>query len=189
MSHKMFFIYSIILILAIILSGCASPATAIPTVEALSCPTSAPQSCPTQALQAPEMNEWRWGNSKLVEFVITFDPGDKCSIQSIDPYDGSGLAYEIVVNDQTYQNYMVAAMSLEKGKTLKDLQAWHAGGANNTNPPPWSKLEAMDVVSPMSRTIHATTVDIVPLYFVCFIQGPDDQRVIGELEGVPIPGQ
>lgn len=102
-----------------------------------------------------------------MEFAITIDPGGKCSIEAIDSYDGAGLAYEIVVNDQTYQNYMVLALSLEKGKTYKDLQDYNDKfGGKLGNPPSWSKFEAVNIVSPMSRTVNAPSIDTVPLYFV-----------------------
>jgi hypothetical protein len=190
MNHKIFTIYSILLAIAITLSGCASGATPVTSPDPLACPTTSPQECPAVELQAPVVNEWRWGYTKdLSNVIITFDPGDKCSMELIEPTDGNALAYEIIVNDQTYQNYIVAILSLEEGKGIEDIEAYHAeGGVSNQNPPPFSNLEGMEIVYPMSRTFHAVRAITSPLYFICLVQGPGDQRVIEEFDGIEISG-
>ncbi len=199
MNQKMFFVCSILLASAIALSGCASGATPAATMiappvltpEPLVCPTSAPQECPSPAVEAQVINEWRWGYTKdYANVVITFDPGDKCSLEFIKPTDGNELAFEIVVNDQTYQNYMVVLLSLDQGKGFKDLEAYNAqGGQNNGNPPPFSKVNGLEIVPPMSRTFHGVLAQTSPLYFVCLVQGPGSQRVIEEFDGIAISGQ
>jgi hypothetical protein len=122
--------------------------------------------------------------------IITFDPGDKCSMEFIKPIDGNGLSYEIVVNDQTYQNYIVAIVDLEEGKTLQDLQDYHQqGGEANTSVAPFSNLELMEIVEPMSRTFHGVRLEKSPVYFVCLVQGPGEQKVLDEFGGVTFTKQ
>jgi hypothetical protein len=194
MDHRKLSIYSILIIAAIILSGCATTTpevTTAATAEApQECPTSVPQECPAEAVEPQAMNQWRWGYTKdLANVIITFDPGDKCSLELIKPTEDNGLAFDLVVNDQTYENYAVAIVSLEEGKGINDLEAYHKeGGASYQNPPPWSNLEEIEIVQPMSRTFHAVHVLTSPLYFVCLVQGPENQRVIEEFDGIDISG-
>jgi hypothetical protein len=198
MNHIKFFTYSIMLVLTLILSACASPATpeatseplAASTAESLVCPTTAPQDCLTASLRAPVLNEWRWGTTRAANYIITFEPGDKCMMEYNNPIDGNKVSYEIVVNDQTYQNYMVFALSLEEGKGYKDLEAYNAeGGDHNVDPPPWSDLQIWEIVSPMSRTWHGLPPYEGTLYFVCAVQGPEDQMLIETFDGINIPGE
>ncbi len=95
-------------------------------------------------------------------------------------------SYEIVVNDQTYQNYIVGAVKLEAGKTLKDLQDYSQSTSINLAPPSWATLYLLDFVEPLSRTFHGVTLTGDPLYFSCLVQGPGDQRVIDNFGPVNI---
>ena len=88
--------------------------------EGTPCPTAEPKSCPTAASQTGSaINNWRWQFSSAAK-VITYEPGDKCSKEIINPITDPGMNYAIVVNDQTYQNYVVSMFTLDPGKTLKD---------------------------------------------------------------------
>ncbi len=172
MNHKHSFVRSLILFLLLLfLAGCASPKT----------------------LGLAEMNAWRIDyNDSLANARITFSPGDKCSLDILQPKEagmGSGYpdyAYEIVVNDQTYQNYMVGIVTLDEGKTLKDLEAFDKTAIGTVRPPSFSNLQTLDIVPPMSRTFHAMKMPDSPIYFGCFVQGPDDQRVIDEFGPVEV---
>src|SRR4030066_2012391 len=124
MNHKQLFTHGIMLMLVVLLTACAAP-TATP------CPTNAPQSCPTAMVQPPPTpNAWRPGYTGGIptNVIITFDPGNKCSMKVISPISGSyfsplwnQLTYDIVVNDQTYQNYLVWAYSVDPGTTQAQL--------------------------------------------------------------------
>lgn len=198
MNHKQFLIRGIILILVVFLTACAAPtATPSPTTAPLSCPTTVPQSCPTAAAQAPPtQNAWRLGYTGGIptNVIITFDPGDKCSMKVITPISVSYfsplwnvLSYDIVVNDQTYQNYVVWILTVDPGKTLADLEA--VPPTSTGNPPSWVKLIIGDIVYPMTRTFHYGSVDITegPLYFTCMVQGPGGLRTIGQLGSLEVP--
>lgn len=185
-----------IVLAAFIVTGCAGAKTDLcPTVEPLSCPTNAPLSCPTSAplscqtteVQGPAApNEWRDGYNGDANVVITFDPGDKCSMEVKNPVTSPNWAYEINVNDKTYQNYVVTVLFLDEGKTLKDLQDYHEANPTSTTPPPFSKVPMVEIVQPLSSTWHGITLAGSQVYFVCIVQGPDDQRVIDEFGPVKI---
>jgi len=152
--------------------------------------TTSPQECPTQALSGPVLNQWRWDfTSDRSNVIITFDPGDKCSLEFIKPTDVRNLGFDIVVNDETYQNYLVAILSLDEGKGIEDLKAYNMQhDRKNIMPPPWSTIEGIEIVQPMSRTLHFVQAVSSPVYFVCLVQGPDAQRIIEEFDGIDISG-
>lgn len=181
-------IYSIsvsLLLAVLVVSGCTAPTTtSVPTTAPPSCPTSAPQSCPTAVVQAiPKMNPFDWTLLSYANVVITFDKGDKCSMEVINPPTGPELNYEIVVNDTTYQNYMVVYMTLEPGKTQADLQAWKVADS-----PPFATGLGLDFVGPASRTGHAIwTLPVGQIYFSCLVQGPGAQKLIGSVGPVEVP--
>jgi hypothetical protein len=141
----------------------------------------------------PTPNAWRSGYVP-VNIKITYDPGDKCSMEVIHPIERSSwsplwnqLTYDIVVNDPTYQNYVLWALTLEPGKTLMDLEA--VPPTSTSSPPSFVNLLQADIVYPMSRTQHYGPVDITegPLYFTCMVQDPGGLRMIGHLGPLEVP--
>jgi hypothetical protein len=100
---------------------------------------------------------------------------------------GLDLAYDIVINDPTYQNYVVYTLTVDPGKTLADLEA--IPPTSTYTPPYFVNLIQGDIGNPMSRTFHAGAVDITegPLYFTCTVQGPDNLRIIGHLGPLEVP--
>jgi hypothetical protein len=201
----------LLVLVVLVVSGCAAPKVELcpttvpqscPTTSVQSCPTSAPQSCPTNTVQScptsnpqscpttaaqamPNMNGWRWSIASYTNVVITFDKGDKCSMEVINPLTGPGLNYEIVTNDPTYQNYMVVYMTLDPGKTLADLEAWTVAGS-----PPFAHSLGLDIASPASRTAHAIwTLPVGQLYFSCLVQGPGALKLIGSVGPVEVPAE
>jgi hypothetical protein len=181
MNHKRNLTRAIMLVLAILLSACTAPATT-------PCPTSEPQACPTVEQQTiPALDSWRWGWSKAAHSVITFNPGDQCSIEMVNTITQPELNYEIVVNDKTYQNYVVVIFTLLPGYSIKDLEAWPKYATDQI--PPYSHLIKFDIVNPMSRTWMGGPIDISegPLYFGCLVEGPDELRIIGNLGPVEVP--
>ncbi len=171
-----------LLLVALIFTSCAS---ATPAATQAACPTSAPLSCPTtQAEIQPAVNDWRMGFSDLANVVITFDTGDKCTLDVKNSVFDPAWSYEIIVNDQTYQNYIVSVVQLGVGKTLKDLEEYNK--PNPVEPPGWSYMRTLEIVQPNSSTFHGITLSGTPAYFVCLVQGPGDQKVIGNLGPVKI---
>lgn len=135
----------------------------------------------------PEMNTWRSGyNKSYANARITFESGDKCILEQLKPATNNALAYEIVVNDQKYENYMVMAQTLSAGKTLKDLNDYVNKNPENIIPPYFINLEAGQIVGQMSRTFAYAHLPTGSIYFTCIIQGPDKQRVIENLGPVEI---
>jgi hypothetical protein len=141
----------------------------------------------------PEVNAWRWGYLSP-NVIITFDPGDKCSMEVINPISGSyfspswnQVSYDIVVNDQTYQNYVVWVSSVDPGTTQEQIDAVDPNSADTA--PSWINLIIGDIVFPKTRTFHTSAVDITegPLYFTCMVQGPDKLRIIGGLGPLEMP--
>ena len=174
-------------IVVLVVTGCAIPKTTpVSTTAALSCPTAAPQSCPTAVAQAmPKMTAFNWTIRSLTNVMITFDKGDKCSMEVLNPLTGPGMNLEIEVNDTTYQNYMVVYMTLDPGKTLADLQAWKVAGS-----PPFAHGLGLDIASPASRTAHAIwTLPVGQLYFSCLVQGPGELKLIGSVGPVEVPAE
>jgi hypothetical protein len=192
MNHKLILIRLIALIVVMVLvTGCATP-TATP------CPTNEPQSCPTAAAKAlPEVNTWRWSYTGGIptNVIITFDPGDKCSMEVINPIATSyfntlwnQVSYEIVVNDQTYENYVVFVYSVDPGTTQEQMDA-PGPDPSLGEPPSWVNIITGDVIYPMTRTFHTSAIDITegPLYFTCLAQGPDKLKIIGGLGPLEVP--
>jgi hypothetical protein len=195
MNHKQILIRGFVLILVmLVVAGCAGPtATPYPTTIPQSCPTTASVSCPTAAVKAmPEMNAWRLGWTRdAANVIITFEPGDKCSMEVVHPitgYDWNTLNYEIVVNDQTYQNYLVDAFTVDPGMTPEDILNGPPP-ASASIPPSYVHLKDVTFVNPMSRTLHAAEITITegPFYFVCSVQGPDALKIIETLGPLDVP--
>lgn len=180
MNHKRYFTYGIMLILIILLSACTASATT-------PCPTNEPQACPTVEQQTlPALDTWRYGWAKTANVVITFTPGDQCTMEMVNTMIDPWLNYEIVVNDQTYQNYFVVVETLLPEYSIKDLEAWPYPA---DTPPPYVNFIGGAIVNPMSRTLVGGEIDISkgPFYFTCFVEGPDVLKVIGHLGPVEVP--
>lgn len=178
-----------LLLVTLVLAGCATPATApaaLPT--AAPCPTSAPQSCPTAAaLAVPTPDAWRKTyTTEYVNVRITFDPGKKCSLDILKPTHSPEFAYEVIVNDAAFTNYMVGAVTLAEGKTLKDLEKYDQSAKGIVPPPSYATIKLLDVVPPMSSTWHGATLPVGDVYFICFIEGPDPQQPFEEFGPVKI---
>ena len=193
MNHKQFFTWGIMLVLVVLLTACAATTTT-PS------PTTAAQSCPTAMVQAPPTsNAWRSGYTGGIptNVIITFDPGDKCSMKVITPISASyfnplwnQLSYDIVVNDQTYQNYVVWVYSADPGTTQAEMDATTPDPSLG-EPPSWMNIITGNIIYPMSRTFHSSEIDITegPLYFTCLGQGPDKLRWIGDLGPLEVPAK
>jgi hypothetical protein len=185
MNHKTLIVLGMsFLLVAMILAGCASPN---PAATSAPCPTSAPLACPTALAQLPPTaNAWRTGYNAMSNVIITFDPGEKCSIEVKNPVNDVAWSYHVVVNDDTYQNYAVVVLTLDDGKTLKDLQDFDAAYGETGNPPPFAKIKMLEIVEPLSSTWHGISLSGSPVYFACVIQGPGGQKVIDEFGPVKV---
>ncbi len=180
-----------LVMVTLVLAGCAAPAALeaapCPTSAPQACPTCPPQSCPPAAVQAiPTMTSWQKNYYEEANLRITFDPGKKCSMDILTPVTDSTLFYEVVVNDQTFQNYIVVALTLEEGKTLKDIETYDKTAIGVVPPPPGSQIRLLEIVPPMSRTLHSMPMPYNPIYLVCLIEGPDQQQPIEQFGPVEV---
>ncbi len=169
----------VVLLAAMVLAGCAS-AKADPSPTCAPSPTQAAQTCPTPVAQLPVTNAW-WNQNlgDYVNFVITIESGNKCRLDVIKPIVSSNWGYELVVNDNTYHNYMVSVMTLVGAATDADLQEWTQANPNSQELPPFVNLRLYDAVNPMTNTFHGESLTEGPIYLTCLAQGPSDQIVLG----------
>jgi len=135
----------------------------------------------------PELNAYYWGMNDNANVVITFNPGDECTIEVIQNVSSAQWAYEIVVNDQAYQNYIVAGLTLAEGYTLKDLQEYSQSTTAGESPPRFGQLKMVEIVSPMSRTFHGVTYTGKPIYFQCIVQTSTElPKILNEFEAIKV---
>ncbi len=118
-------------------------------------------------------------------FTITFD-GDQCMYDGPDTLpSGQRIKTVLDVTDQdAYENYGFAVVTLYGDKTMADLEAWPSA-----DQPPWTKLYSItfsDDVSPQSTRVEddAWLVD-GPIYLVCFTATDQEvfkSDVVGPIE-------
>ena len=136
---------------------------------------------------------WYWSEAQAADetqvtgpmFTITFD-GDQCAYNGPDTLpSGQRIKTVLDVTDQdAYENYGFAVVTLYGDKTMADLEAWPS-----SDQPPWTKLYSItfsDDVSPQSTRVEddAWLVD-GPVYLVCFTATDQEvfkSDVIGPIE-------
>jgi hypothetical protein len=206
MNHKKHVFQGMILLLVLlVVTGCAaSKATPDQTTVTQACPTTIPLSCPTAALQEcptaaqscptalaqamPEMDAYRTNTiDPQANIIFTFDPGDKCSMQVRSRPTTSDFIYQIVVNDNSHLNYMVAGTTLKSGYTLADVEKWNLDHPDLVQIPPMATLKLYQAVNPMSNTIQQVQYIGDPLYFTCITEGPDAHQVLESFDPLVMP--
>jgi hypothetical protein len=185
MNRRTYLVIAITLVSTILLAtGCTASQAA---TETQACPTAAPLACPTTAAQVePNLDSWVSHYKSFTNIRITFDPGNKCSMDVLKPATGGLIVYEIVVNDQTYEHYVVSAITLDEGYTLEDAAEYDRTHIGVVPPPPFSEIQTIEVVAPRTWTSHFVMMPKSPLYFACIIQGPAEQQVIDQFGPVEI---
>ncbi len=160
---------------ALALAGCSSAIVeACPTSEP--CQVNSPPACPTGVPQLPIVNAfWYDTFSDRSAYTLLFEPEDKCTVTENFPFSLSQeQGYEIVVDDNAHQNYMVVTFVLESGTTIDDVNNWIIANPSliSYGPPPGMIRTAWVAVNPMTRTFHSVTLTESPFYFGCIVQGP-----------------
>ncbi len=129
-------------------------------------------------------NEWRLdhsgkGKQWQTNAEIIFEPSDKCSMTIYNDSSTGGLAYKVLVKDDTYDNYMIAIDTLDEGYSIEDLKAYE----NPNVGPSFANLVRYDVFDPGSTTFigDAIIIDEGELYFTCMVQGGDQYKIIDVL--------
>jgi len=134
-------------------------------------------------------NDWRLGYTGKrkrweTNAEIVFEPGDKCSMTIYKDASPGGFAYKIAVKDDTHDNYIIAAETLDEGYTIEDLRAYTIP----YSAPLFANLISFDVVDPGSTTFMAniTRLEADEIFFTCMVQGPDEWKIIGVLGPLPV---
>jgi hypothetical protein len=194
MNHNKTTTFGIMLVMVLLLNACAAPKVdACSTTAPQSCPTTVAQSCPTAQACPIELvkvpiteNVMTSQLTEQSDVTITFDPGNKCSLEGTDWIVPGLFQYDFVVNDTTYQTYYVAIVTLGEGKKLADLQAlpdtYYAQ-------PGFTDIVQMDFENPGSFSHHTIKIDKGPLYFACFVAGPNEPLRINEFGPLNVVNQ
>lgn len=202
MNHKQFLVRGITFILVVlVVAGCTAtkadvsatvaPQTcptaeikSCPTAIAQACPTAESHSCPTAAAQVmPERSGFRKLASATANAIITFEPGDKCSMRVLKTVViDADLRIELEINDNAYQDYIVWIYYLDPGMTLDDLKTQDT---DPITPAPFIHIAGAMLATPMSRTLYVGKVTINPaqgpFYFTCQVDGPGPRKMIDHL--------
>lgn len=180
-------VLSLFIIMSMVLAACQQPAVALteepPVVVE---PTEEPKELGTE-------NDFRINNfSNWANAEITFEPGDKCTLKVIKDASNDLVQINILVKDDSYENYLLVVFTLDEGYTLGDLQD------TASQSPPGTNMISHYVFDPGSATvIRFWGVDAGELYFRCQIQGPDALKNIdrglgplvvkGEIDATAVP--
>ncbi len=114
------------------------------------------------------------------EITVTFD-GDKCVYAGPDSVQKGRVIVALDVEDQTdHEQYGLAIVTLDEGKSFEDLDAW-----SSTGQPTWTQLHGLfEEVPQGSRVEKRVFVDEGPLFVVCFTAEPLTKR--GVLGPIPV---
>jgi len=128
----------------------------------------------------PMMSGFRWEIADASDAIITFEAGDKCTLQVVNPVnEGSTLLIDVVANDDTYMDYIVWIEYLDPGKTLEDMKLL----TDPINPPAWLHIVGAILTTPMSRAAYGGSQVMIdkaqgPIYFTCQADGPVPRKFI-----------
>ena len=96
------------------------------------------------------------------DMTITF-AGESCTYELPKQLHAGKIAVNWIVEPKNHQEFSLAFLTLNKGKTINDLKAWRAN-----NPPDWSQLFALRDALPASRSTVTADVEVGPFYLMCF---------------------
>ena len=147
-------VFSMTVVLAL-LAGCGAPQ---PT--ATMAPTPDPPVAPTDTPTAPADTN--------TGITVTFD-GDQCVYRGPDEVPAGRIAVILDVEDQKeHEEYGLAVVTLDEGKTFEDLDAWPS-----TDPPRWVQLHGLLEEIPQGSRAEMTVIAFEgPLFLVCFTAYP-----------------
>ena len=136
-----------------------------PTAEPVSCPTA--PACPASAAQIPSSeNTWAATLQSASAIEITFEPGEKCTVDAPNVLGKGMHYYNIKVKDQAHATYAVIFQTLEEGKTLADMQAYPKTA---TREPSWDTIIRENYVGPVSNSYYEEDFPTGQIYISCFI--------------------
>jgi lysophospholipase L1-like esterase len=153
-----------------LLAACGAPQPTATTV-----PTSEPPVIPTDTPPAPAEAD--------AGITVTFD-GDECIYKGPDQVSAGRISVILDVEDQKdHEEYGLAVLTLDEGKTLEDLDAW-----SSTDRPLWSQLHGLlEEIPQGSRAETTVTAFEGPLFLVCFAAYPVTKSgTLGPIEIEPV---
>jgi len=110
--------------------------------------------------------------------TVTFAE-DKCTYKAAQQLPLGQVGIDWIVEDKNHDKFGLAVLTLDQGKSIKDLAAW-----TSTDQPPWSQLVAFHEAAPGSRSIVTAEVEEGPIYFVCFTAYPE--MILGALGPIEV---
>jgi hypothetical protein len=137
-----------------------SAACGAPQATATKEPTSEPAIIPTDTPPGPaEAN---------AVIIVTFE-GDECVYEGPEKVPAGRISFVLNVKDQKdYEEYGLAVLTLDEGKTFEDLDAW-----SSTDQPPWTHLHGLlEQIPQGSQAERTVTAFEGPLFVVCFSAYP-----------------
>lgn len=167
MNLKQYLARSLALIMVtLIVAGCGPTKAGLSTtIEPQVCPTT--PACPAAAAQVPSSeNTWAAALQGASAIEITFEPGEKCTVDAPDLLGRGMHYYNIKVKDQAHATYAVIFQTLDEGKTLADLQAYPKTA---TTEPSWDTIIRENYVGPGTNSYYEEDFPTGQVYISCFV--------------------
>jgi len=140
-------------------------------------------------------NPWRSHHTKpnglwRTNVELVFEPGDKSTMTIYDEACTHSLGLSILVKDDTYENYMIAVMTLDDGYTFEDLIGFDFNPLKSMevypkdlleSRPPYTRLISLFAVDPDSTSYigDSVNIDAGELYFTFIVQAEEGEKIIG----------
>jgi lysophospholipase L1-like esterase len=115
--------------------------------------------------------------------TVTFE-GDECVYHDPDAFPAGRISVVLDVEDQKdHEEYGLAVLTLDEGKTYEDLDAW-----SSTDQPTWAQLHGiLEEIPQGSRAEMTVTAFEGPLFLVCFTAYPVTKSgTLGPIEIEPV---
>ena len=113
------------------------------------------------------------------EMTITF-PENGCTYAGPEAVSAGQITVNWDIENQGYEKCGLAIVTLDEGKTFKDLDAWPS-----VDKPPWAKLVTFAEARPGGHSTAVASVTEGPIFLVCFTASPEAKvGVLGPVEVV-----
>jgi hypothetical protein len=113
------------------------------------------------------------------DIVVTFSEGT-CTVDGPMTLQAGEITVTMNVKDLNKESYALTFFNLDPGKNLHDLIA----AQDMPAPPPWADMISMQDALPGKSKTYNVTVEVGPVYLLCWSQPPD--RVIGKAGPVKV---
>jgi hypothetical protein len=113
------------------------------------------------------------------DIVVTFSEGI-CTVDGPMILQAGEMTVTMNVKDLNREMYALTFFNLDPGKNLRDLIA----AQDMPSPPPWADMISMQEALPGKSKTYNVTVEVGPVYLLCWSQPPD--RVIGSMGPIEV---